>query len=85
MSKGKLKVHIIRIIRRLTVVVTATAIILSYIYLLNYFSEMLGTGQGWGNPLSWFSSAVMALVVTFFACWFLTKVVQWLVSKFKSR
>ena len=85
MSKGNLKAYIIRTIRRLTVVIAATVIILSYIYLLNYFGEMFGTGQGWGNPLLWFSSAVMALVIVFSACWFLTKVFQWLASKFKSR
>ena len=84
MAKGQLKAHIIRIIRRLTVVAAAAVIILSYIFLLNYFSEMFGAGQGWGNPLSWFSSAIVSLVAVFFACWFLTKVFQWLVSKFKS-
>lgn len=85
MAKGQLKAHIIRNTRRLTAVVAATVIILSYIYLLNYFGEMFGAGHGWGDPLSWFSSAVVALVTVFSACWFLTKVFQWLVSKFKSR
>ena len=85
MAEGKSKIYIIRTIRRLTVVIAATVIILPYIYLLNYFGEMFGAGQGWGNPLSWFSSAVVALVTVFFACWLLTKVFQWLVAKFKSR
>lgn len=84
MTKGKLQAHIIRTIRRVTVVVAATTIILTYIYLLNYFAELFGAGQGWGNPLLWFASAMVALAVVFSTCWLLTKACQWLISKFKT-
>ena len=85
MKKETLRTHIIRVIRRLTVVVAATLIILTYIYLLNYLRAIFGAGHGWGNPLLWFISALVALVVVFFACWVLTKVFQWFTSTFRSR
>ena len=80
MPKRKIKNTIIQAIRRLTVVAAATLIIVSYVYLLNFFGNVYGAGQGWDNPLLWFGSAMSALIVVVAISWILTKLVRWLAA-----
>lgn len=79
MPKRTITDWIIQGFRRLSVVVAAVLIILGYLYLLNYFGNLYGAGQGWDNSLLWFACALSALVVLVAICWALTKLV-WLAT-----
>lgn len=85
MANDRFRAYIKQTVRRFTVVVTAVAIIVGYLYLLNYFGEIFGAGQGWDNPLLWFVCALSALIVVCIVCWVLAKTTRWIASRVMNR